>query len=60
MENKVALSSLHALLHDIFTPRKENKRPYISILKTSIYLFKHFYFFRFNAAQFTDFASLKI
>ena len=28
--------------------------------KTSIHLFKHFYFFRFISTQFPDFASLKI
>ena len=33
---------------------------YISIPKISIYLFKHFYFSRFNSTQFADFASQKI
>ena len=36
----------------IFAPRKENRISYISIPKTSIYLFKRFYFFRFISTQF--------
>ena len=49
------------LLHDKFLHQeKENKIPYTSIPKISIYLFKHFYFFHFNSTQFADFASLKI
>ena len=49
------------ILHDKFSHQeKENKISYTSILKISIYLFKHFYFFRFISTQFADFASLKI
>ena len=48
-------------LHDkILHQEKENKISYTSIPKISIYLFKHFYFFRFISTQFADFASLKI
>ena len=42
------------------TKKNENKISYTSIPKISIYLFKHFYFFRFISTQFADFASLKI
>ena len=49
------------LLHDKFLHQeKENKISYTSIPKISIYLFKHFYFFRFISTQFADFAFLKI
>ena len=49
------------LLHDKFScQEKEIKISYTSISKISIYLFKHFFFFRFISTQFADFASLKI
>ena len=47
------------LLHDKFSCQ-EKKISYISVPKISIYLFKHFYFFRFISTQFADFALLKI
>ena len=47
------------ILHDKFS-HQEKKMSYRSIPKTSIHLFKHFYFFRFISTQFPDFASLKI
>ena len=49
------------LLHDKFLHQeKENKITYTSMPKTSIYLFKHFYFFRFISTRFEDFASPKV
>ena len=60
-KNEDVPSVLHALLHDKFPyQEKENKISCISIPKTSIYLFKHFYFFCFNSTEYADFASLKV
>ena len=61
MKNQVILSVLHALFTcNIFATRKENKIPYISISKITIYLFRHFYFFCFISKEFADFAFLKM
>ena len=48
------------LLHEKFSHQEKKTMSYISIPKISIYLFKHFYFFRFISITFADFASLKI
>ena len=48
------------ITYHIFAARKENKIPYISISKITIYLFRHFYFFCFISKEFADFAFLKM
>ena len=49
-------------MHYCMTNFRTKKRKQYILQKYSQtkYLFKHFYFFRFNSAQVTDFASLKI
>ena len=59
MKTKLFVCITYIVACHIFAPKKENKVSYISIPKTSIYLFSHFYLFRFISTQFAGFAFLK-